>query len=121
MKLFNINMLKIFKIRGIEMSKLKFVIFFYLAFLISCSSTNEALKTDVIMFNKENYPPTIYNQLVIYKSRLDIPQKCDDIGVIKYQGEPNIDEIKYLSASKGADAILQNGSEFILIKFQKKL
>ena len=102
------------------MSKLKVFIIFYLTFLISCSSTNETSKTNVIMFNKENYPPTIYNQLVIYKSRLDIPQKCDDIGIIRYQGEPNIDEIKYLSASKGADAILQEGNEFILIKFQKK-
>ena len=102
------------------MSKLKVFIIFYLTFLISCSSTNETSKTNVIMFNKENYPPTIYNQLVIYKSRLDIPQKCEDIGIIKYQGNLNIDEIKYLSASKGADAILQEGNEFILIKFQKK-
>ncbi len=121
MNLFNINLLIIFKIRGIEMSKLKIFIFFYLTFLISCSSTNETLKTDVIMFNKGSYPPTIYNQLVIYKSRFDIPKQCDDIGVIKYQGNLNIDEIKYLSASKGADAILQEGNEFILIKFQKNL
>jgi len=55
---------------------------YLLIFIISCST--HPFATDVIMFDKEIYAPTIASNIIIYNSRLDIPKMCYEIGTIEF-------------------------------------
>ena len=100
------------------MNVVKYLSIFALILSTSCSSV--PFSANVIMFDKEVYAPTNPNNLEIYETRLAIPHKYFDIGTIKYEGSPNITRIKELGAQKGADALLKDGKNFILIIYQTR-
>jgi hypothetical protein len=70
------------------------------------------------MFSKEIYTPTMVNNIKIYEARLEIPDKYYDIGTIKFQGEPIIAKILEIASEKGADAVIKEFNNFILIRFK---
>lgn len=92
------------------------LIIYFLLFIISCSPP--PFTTDIIMFDKEIYNPTNPKDIEVYTSRLNIPNKYFEIGTIKYQGEPIMETIKQSAASKGADALIKDANNFILIKYK---
>lgn len=93
--------------------------FLLIIFLIIIASCNPPpFTTDIIMFDKEIYKPTIASDIKIFNSRLDIPNKYSEIGTIKFQGNPIIEQIQNLAAEKGADAVIKDANNFILIKYK---
>lgn len=92
------------------------LIFYFLSLTFSCSPP--PFTTDIIMFDKEIYTPTIAGDIKVFNSRLDIPEKYLEIGTIKFQGIPIIDKIQQLAAEKGADAVIKDANNFILIKYK---
>ena len=94
------------------------LILFSYFLLIACSSAKETFTTTVIMFDKEVYEPTHSVDIKVFSSRLDIPNKYVELGTIKFTGEPIIDQIKQLASDKGADAVIRDANNFILIKYK---
>lgn len=92
------------------------LIIYFLLFVLSCSPP--PFTTDIIMFDKETYAPTNAADIKVYNSRLDIPNKYLEIGTIKFQGEPIMEVVKQSAALKGADAVIKDANNFILIKFK---
>lgn len=93
------------------------LIIYFLLFIISCT-TPPPFSSDIIMFDTEIYKPTHPKDIQVYSSRLDIPNKYSEIGTIKFQGEPIMETIKQSAASKGADAVIRDANNFILIKYK---
>src|SRR3989304_7994535 len=81
----------------------------------SCSSS--VPKTGLIIFDDSYYQPTNPSSIHIYHSRLELPNKYKELGSIKFEGEVDLNKIIDLTASKGADALLLDGNNYILIKF----
>jgi hypothetical protein len=93
------------------------LIIYFLLILLSCTP-HPPFATDVIMFEKEIYSSTNPDDIEVYTSRLDIPNKYFEIGTIKYQGVPIMEKIKSTAASKGADAVIKDANNFVLIKYK---
>lgn len=85
--------------------------------ILGCSAP-PPFATDVIMFDKEIYNPTNPIDIKVYTTRLDIPNKYFEIGTIKFQGSPDMEIIKKSAADKGADAVIRDANNFILIKYK---
>lgn len=98
-----------------------FRILFILLFastLTSCYTVfNSTITPHLIKFDVINYPPTNINEIVIYSARIDIPQKYLEIGTIKFEDEVDISKIKELAAQNGANALLKEGNNYILLFF----
>ncbi|MDP2302803.1 MAG: hypothetical protein Q8N03_10325 [Ignavibacteria bacterium] len=71
----------------------------------------------LIIFNDSYFEPTNHLNLKIYSSRIELPHKYIEIGTMKYEGQINLDELKKRSASRGADGLILDGNNYILIKF----
>jgi hypothetical protein len=118
-KLFQINSNYFNNFKVFELFINRSILIIASIFLLSyCSSP--PFTTDIIMFDKEFYAPTIANDIKVFNSRLDIPNKYSEIGTIKFQGTPIIERIKELASTKGADAVIKDSNNFILIKYQTK-
>lgn len=91
-------------------------ILYFLLFAFSCAPP--PFTTNVIMFDTTTYKSTSPNKIVVYNSRLDIPNKYIEFGTIKFTGEPIIEDIKRLASEKGADAVIKDANNFILIKYK---
>lgn len=107
------------------MEKKYFLILLVLLFaftLISCSVSKPVIPPsyDLIKFDSKNYSPTDANEIIIYSSRIDIPQKYVEIGTIKFEGEVDITKIKELAAKSGANALLREGNNYILLFFSEQ-
>jgi len=72
---------------------------------------------DLIIFDKSLYNATDPSSIDIYTSRLSLPSKYSEIGSIKFEGAVDTDALKKLAASKGAEALLLDGNNYILLKF----
>ncbi|MDP3831512.1 MAG: hypothetical protein Q8Q47_09595 [Ignavibacteriaceae bacterium] len=82
---------------------------------INCSSN--VPRMTLIIFNDSYFEPTNHLNLKIYSSRIELPHKYIEIGTMKYEGQINLDELKKRSASRGADGLILDGNNYILIKF----
>lgn len=86
-----------------------------------CSPQKESISSiNVILFNKTQYEPTRPDDIKIYDKRITIPEKFFEIGTIKSNRTFDDNEIKAIAAEKGAQAILREGGNFILIRFKEK-
>ena len=92
---------------------------FFTFVFIRCASVTTT--TALIMFTNEALPPTNPVDIEIYKSRLELPSKYVEIGTIKFQGNPSIEEIKKQAAQKGATALILDGNNYILILLDEKM
>lgn len=112
--------------RGWFMKKKYFQILLVLLFaftLISCSASKPVIPStyDLIKFDSKIYPPTYSDEIIIYTARINIPQKYMEIGTIKFGGKVDMNKIKELAAKNGADALLKEGNNFILLFFTDKM
>ncbi|MFC1527545.1 hypothetical protein ACFL5D_02215 [Candidatus Neomarinimicrobiota bacterium] len=92
-------------------------IFFPFIVFILISSCTPPTKLTYISFGEEKV--IIESTVVVqYETRLEIKSKFKELGVIIVEGmnEPNIDDIGLLASEKGADGILKEGKNYILIK-----
>lgn len=94
-----------------------FLLIIFLIIIASCSPPLP-FTTNIIMFDKEVYASTHSADIKVFYSRLDIPSKYVEIGTIKFTGEPIIEDIKRLASEKGADAVIKDANNFILIKYK---
>jgi len=90
--------------------------------LLSCSVSKPVIPPtyDLIKFDNKNYSPTDANKIIIYSKWIDIPEKYAEIGTIKFKGEVNMKKVKELASQNGADALLKEGNNFILLIFLEK-
>ncbi len=90
--------------------------------LISCSASKPVIPPsyDLIKFDSKNYSPTDANEIIIYSTRIDIPQKYIEIGTIKFEGEIEIIKVKEMAAQNGANALLKEGNNYILLFFSEQ-
>ena len=84
--------------------------------LISCSVVT-SVAPHLIKFDNNNYPATNANSIVIYAARIDIPRKYLEIGTIKFEGEVDIPKVKEIASKNGANALLKEGNNYILLFF----
>ena len=91
---------------------------FFVLFLVHCAPTRTT--TRIIMFVNETYSPTNPSEIIIYENRLQLPSKYLEIGTIKFEGTPKIENIKNQAAEKGAMALILDGNNYILIRLEKK-
>lgn len=87
----------------------------------SCSQRTIATNTplSVIKFDNHTYPKTDPLKIKLYTSRKDIPEKYIEIGTIKFERNAKIEDVKQLAGDSGADAIILEGNNYILIIFQE--
>jgi hypothetical protein len=90
--------------------------------LISCSVSKTVIPPtyDLIKFDSKNYSPTNPAEIIKYSARIDIPEKYVEIGTIKFKGEVDMNKIKELAAQNGANALLKEGNNYILLFFSEK-
>ena len=91
---------------------------FFVLFIVRCASTHTT--TTLIMFDDKDYSPTNPVDIQIYKSRLELPAKYIEIGTIKFEGNPRIEDIKKQAAEKGAMGLILDGNNYILIRLEIK-
>lgn len=101
--------------RFLELSSI--LVFIFLLLLLSSCSSSKPFKMDLIIFDKTLYQATDPSSINIYNSRLDLPNKYLEIGSIKFEGDVDTEALKKLAASKGAEALLLDGNNYILLKF----
>lgn len=87
----------------------------------SCSQKEviSNVSLSVIKFDNHTYPKTDPEKIIIYSSRKDIPRKYSEIGTIKFERDTKIEFVKQLAGENGAEAILSEGNNYILIIFQE--
>jgi len=98
------------------MNKIYFIFSFIVVIFWGCS-TSELIKTSVIMFDNVKYTKTVPVNIKIYYSRLEVPGKYFEIGVIKTNVNPELERLQNLAALKGAMAIIREDDNYILIRF----
>lgn len=78
---------------------------------------------DIVLYDNQKYEKTNIEDLLIVKSRLEIPDKYFEIGVIKATKETPLSYIKDQAAKKGADIVINEGNYIFTLakyKFSKK-
>lgn len=91
-------------------------------FLLLFSNCNPR-NFDIILYDNQEYEETNIDDILIVSSRLEIPEKYFEIGVIKAIKESRISYIKEQAAKMGAEIIINEGNlNFTLAryKFSKK-
>lgn len=92
-------------------------LFTILSILASCASSGGL---EYISYFDKPFPKTEADIIVIYSSRLKLPEKFYEIGVIKNTIGHTENEIEKLAKSKGADALIRDGENYVLIKYINK-
>ena len=99
---------------------MKYTIYLVLALLLSSFITNCAITTSsyrYISYTDESYAPRNTESIEIFQSRLSITSKYNEIGVIKIADDYNLSRIKHIAAEQGADGIIVDIGNAVLIKF----
>jgi len=103
--------------------KLKFILLFIFlnmsVYFLSCGTTETYI--NYVSFNDNTYPPQNPSSLVFYNSRIELPEKYIEIGAIKFEGNPNRNDIIKLAAEKGAMVLIREGNNYILFIFPNKV
>jgi len=96
------------------------LIILFATIFLSCSVATKTTDPYLIKFDDNNYIPTPVSEIIIYSTRIEIPQKYIEIGTVKYEGEVDITKIKEIAAQNGANALLLEGNNYILIYFTEQ-
>jgi hypothetical protein len=83
----------------------------------SCKSLNYI---HFVPYTNKEFVKTDAGKIEIYDKRLDLPAKYFEIGVLKIEGEHSKSEILNKAAEKGADAIIFEANNVVLIHFYDK-
>jgi len=87
-----------------------------LFYFYSCAPSQSFIS--YISFDKVYYPPTQKENIKILKSRLELNVPYKEIGVIKLEGEPKIEDVVTMAAEHGALAIIKEGNNYILMIYK---
>jgi hypothetical protein len=92
-----------------------------LSFFYSCTPSKASNNSYItyISYDKITYPPTLNEDVKILNSRLELNIEYKEIGVIKLEGRPKIEDIINLAAKHGAMAIIQEGNNYIMMIYKK--
>ncbi|MBT4401984.1 MAG: hypothetical protein HN757_09430 [Calditrichaeota bacterium] len=72
-----------------------------------------------IPFDSNEYSEVNSDEVEVYNNRLEIGTKYDEIGVLKIKGTIDNDIVKVRAGIHGADGVVRDGKNFILIKYQE--
>ena len=72
-----------------------------------------------IPFDSNEYSEVNSDEIEIYNNRLEIGSKYDEIGILKVKGKINPDIVRAHAGKHGAEAVVKDGKNYILIKYQK--
>lgn len=86
--------------------------------LVITNCTPMASKLTYIKFGDKKTIKSNFELIRHYENRLDIKSKFIELGVIIIEGldKPDIKEIRFLAAEKGADGFIKEGKNYVLIK-----
>ena len=87
-----------------------------LVFLLSACAFNNSIS--FFPFDAIDYDMVDADNVNVYNNRLEIGNKFEEIGILKVKGYPGIESIKEQAASHGADGIVRDGKNYILVKIQ---
>lgn len=74
-----------------------------------------------VKYDNEKYLPTKHTEITYYANRLQINQKYKEIGVIKFEGKFYKDKAIEIAAKHGANAILIEANNIVLIRYQNPI
>lgn len=99
-----------------------YLIVMIILIITNCTYTVSNSKLTYIKFGDEKTVKSNIELIRHYENRLDIKSGFIELGVIIIEGlnKPDIKEIRFLAAEKGADGILKEGKNFVLIKVLNK-
>ena len=92
------------------------VIILILVFLLSACAFNNSIS--FFPFDAIDYDMVDADNVNVYNNRLEIGNKFEEIGILKVKGYPGIESIKEQAASHGADGIVRDGKNYILVKIK---
>ena len=95
------------------------IVFCLLIVLNNCAPN---LHLEYISFGAYDYPNTLKSQIIVYENRLKIDSKFEEIGVIILDTiDPNkiMDDIKDMSSKYGANGIIIEGKNAVLLLVEK--
>ncbi len=96
----------------------KIVVVAILYSVIACSSATSQLT--LIRFSADKYEKIPIDKVQLYNNRAELPYKFVEIGTIKYSSGAIMEKVKQIAGDEGADAIIREGNNYILIKFIDK-
>jgi len=82
--------------------------------LYGCTNSMAFIPFDAKMYTEVNS-----KEIELYNNRLEIGSKYEEIGILKIKGHIDIQAIKERAGSHGADGIVKDQNNYILIKKQK--
>lgn len=90
--------------------------------ITNCTYTVSKSKLTYIKFGDEKTVKSNLDLIRHYENRLDIKSEFIELGVIIIEGlnKPDIKEIRFFAAEKGADGFVKEGKNFVLIKVLNK-
>jgi hypothetical protein len=88
----------------------------------SCRSTRPSSSIQFVPFTGESYPPIPLVEVVIYPTRLQLPGKYEELGIVKFEGSRQTvgEAIRRVAAEKGANAIVFEGDNAVLLRLREK-
>ena len=72
-----------------------------------------------VPYSQLKFDKTELSDIKVYEKRLDIPSRYTEIGVLKIEGEHPKSEILNEAAKRGADAIIYEANNVVLIHLAK--
>lgn len=87
-------------------------------FFNACTPTKIPVELKYINFDNATYSSTVPNDIKVYNSRYELPEKFIEIGTIKFKGEPELQSVLELAAKHGAMALIKEANNYVLIRFQ---
>jgi PBP1b-binding outer membrane lipoprotein LpoB len=95
-----------------------FIILFIIQFLVGCVPPAPSLH--FIPYTNEEFQPTEVDKIEVFNRRLDLPKNYIQFGVIKFEGEVDRNRLKEYAAARGANAILFETNNVILIRYTRE-
>ena len=87
-----------------------------LILIISLSSCANNASVLFMPFDSNNYGEVDSDNVKVFNNRLEIGNKYDEIGILKVRGFVDIQTIKERAGFHGANGIVKDGKNYILVK-----
>ena len=88
--------------------------------LMGCASTKSVTHLQFIPLSSEVFPSIDPGDVKVYSSRLELPGKFIEIGLLKLEGNVPLGQIVSEASKHGADAIIREGNNVTLIRMLEK-
>jgi hypothetical protein len=99
------------------MNRILTLIIFLITILFGCAEL-PPMQTQYIIYNNQNYSPTLPEEIKVFAQRLELPKKYIEIGIFKISGTIDKTQLKVLASKKGANAIILEANNCVLIRYK---